>query len=231
MCGQRGRAGVERPVASGDRARQADTPWHVRPCAGLLALVLGLRRPSSGSYACCLHSACQAPCNQHQFHMPLSIHGADARPVPARAVHVSTLTSFDTELPYEYYSMPFCKPKEGVHRIANTANPGTILEGIRIENSVYNFTMKVGLRDGGDGATREETRWGSGDVSGLELRCWEPDMRQRRCPSALRRPGCYQSLVACGPNAGPPLLPALCTCTYRLSRRACWPARAAHTAS
>ncbi|PNW74488.1 hypothetical protein CHLRE_12g494350v5 [Chlamydomonas reinhardtii] len=58
-------------------------------------------------------------------------------------VHVSTLTSFDTELPYEYYSMPFCKPKEGVHRIANTANPGTILEGIRIENSVYNFTMKV----------------------------------------------------------------------------------------
>ncbi|KAG2491788.1 hypothetical protein HYH03_009948 [Edaphochlamys debaryana] len=58
-------------------------------------------------------------------------------------VHVSTLTSFDTELPYEYYSSPFCKPAEGVKRIANTANPGTILEGIRIENSVYNFTMKV----------------------------------------------------------------------------------------
>ncbi|GFR46382.1 hypothetical protein Agub_g7964 [Astrephomene gubernaculifera] len=58
-------------------------------------------------------------------------------------VHVSTLTSFDTELPYEYYTMPFCKPAEGVHRIANAANPGTILEGIRIENSPYNFSMKV----------------------------------------------------------------------------------------
>ncbi|PNH05768.1 putative phagocytic receptor 1a [Tetrabaena socialis] len=58
-------------------------------------------------------------------------------------VHISTLSSFDTELPYDYYSMPFCKPAEGVKRIANTANPGTILEGIRIENSPYNFTMKV----------------------------------------------------------------------------------------
>lgn len=56
--------------------------------------------------------------------------------------HVNTLTSFDTELPYQYYKLPFCKPAEGVKRIANTANPGTILEGIRIENSPYNFTMK-----------------------------------------------------------------------------------------
>ncbi|GIL84591.1 hypothetical protein Vretimale_14585 [Volvox reticuliferus] len=58
-------------------------------------------------------------------------------------VHASSLTSFDTELPFDYYSVPFCKPAEGVKRIANTANPGTILEGIRIENSPYNFTMKI----------------------------------------------------------------------------------------
>lgn len=62
----------------------------------------------------------------------------------AYTAHVNTLTSFDTELPYQYYKLPFCKPAEGVKRIANTANPGTILEGIRIENSPYNFTMKVG---------------------------------------------------------------------------------------
>lgn len=49
----------------------------------------------------------------------------------------------DTEMPFEYYTMPFCKPPEGVRRIANTANPGAILEGLRIENSPYNFTMQV----------------------------------------------------------------------------------------
>lgn len=59
------------------------------------------------------------------------------------AASVNSLTSFETEMPYEYYTMPFCKPVEGITRIANTANPGTILEGLRIENSPYNFTMKV----------------------------------------------------------------------------------------
>lgn len=57
---------------------------------------------------------------------------------------VNSLTSFETELPYEYYTMPFCKPEEGVHRIANSANPGTILQGLRIENSPYKFIVKVG---------------------------------------------------------------------------------------
>lgn len=58
-------------------------------------------------------------------------------------VYVNSLKSFDTELPFEYYTMPFCKPVGGVKRIADTANPGTILEGLRIENSPYNFTMKA----------------------------------------------------------------------------------------
>ena len=53
------------------------------------------------------------------------------------------LIALQTEMPYEYYSMPFCKPPEGVHRSTSTINPGTILLGIRIENSPYNFTMMV----------------------------------------------------------------------------------------
>ncbi|KAL6762372.1 Endomembrane protein 70-domain-containing protein [Haematococcus lacustris] len=57
--------------------------------------------------------------------------------------HVNSLTSFDTELPYDYYSLPFCKPPEGVHKVGNSANPGTILQGLRLKNSPYNFTMKV----------------------------------------------------------------------------------------
>lgn len=129
-----------------------------------------------------------------------------ARPTPStphipRAAQVSSLTSFDTELPYDYYTLPFCKvspppvrsvrachhrrtgartrrrtsppaccvhahglrpcqphllclphpcspppsqPAEGVQRIGNSANPGTVLQGLRIENSPYIFVMKVG---------------------------------------------------------------------------------------
>jgi transmembrane 9 superfamily protein 2/4 len=39
--------------------------------------------------------------------------------------------------------MPFCRPAEGIKRVANSANPGTILEGLRIENSPYEFTVNV----------------------------------------------------------------------------------------
>jgi transmembrane 9 superfamily protein 2/4 len=44
-------------------------------------------------------------------------------------------------MPYDYYSMPFCKPPEGVQRATSTINPGTILLGIKIQNSPYNFTI------------------------------------------------------------------------------------------
>jgi hypothetical protein len=36
---------------------------------------------------------------------------------------------------------PFCKPPEGVKKAANMANLGTILQGLRIENSPYNLTV------------------------------------------------------------------------------------------
>eukprot|EP00891_Asterochloris_glomerata_P002822 jgi/Astpho2/2822/e_gw1.00050.44.1_t len=54
---------------------------------------------------------------------------------------VNSLTSSDAELPFEYYSMPFCKPLEGVRKALSTVNPGTILLGTAIENSPYNFSM------------------------------------------------------------------------------------------
>jgi hypothetical protein len=56
---------------------------------------------------------------------------------------VNSLTSFETDLPYEYYSMPFCKPNEGVHRAGNAANLGTVIMGIKLLNSQYNFTIMV----------------------------------------------------------------------------------------
>eukprot|EP00201_Polytomella_parva_P016206 CAMPEP_0175052398 /NCGR_PEP_ID=MMETSP0052_2-20121109/8340_1 /TAXON_ID=51329 ORGANISM="Polytomella parva, Strain SAG 63-3" /NCGR_SAMPLE_ID=MMETSP0052_2 /ASSEMBLY_ACC=CAM_ASM_000194 /LENGTH=743 /DNA_ID=CAMNT_0016316803 /DNA_START=18 /DNA_END=2249 /DNA_ORIENTATION=- len=56
---------------------------------------------------------------------------------------VNSLTSFDTDMPYDYYSMPFCKPPEGVKDIPFSANPGSLIEGNRLKNSPYNFSVKV----------------------------------------------------------------------------------------
>lgn len=61
------------------------------------------------------------------------------------AAQVNSLTSFETDIPYDYYSMPFCKPTEGIHRAGNAANLGTVLMGIKLENSQYNFTVMVGV--------------------------------------------------------------------------------------
>ncbi|EFN55304.1 hypothetical protein CHLNCDRAFT_134265 [Chlorella variabilis] len=53
----------------------------------------------------------------------------------------NSLVSSETEMPFDYYSMPFCEPPEGVQRATSTINPGTILLGIKIQNSPYNFTI------------------------------------------------------------------------------------------
>ncbi|XP_062078276.1 transmembrane 9 superfamily member 11 [Humulus lupulus] len=54
-------------------------------------------------------------------------------------VKVNSLTSIDTEMPFSYYSLPFCKPPEGVKDSAE--NLGELLMGDRIENSPYRFKM------------------------------------------------------------------------------------------
>ena len=58
-------------------------------------------------------------------------------------VEVNSLVSSDTEMPFDYYSMPFCKPVDGVKKSAGSINPGTIMLGIRIENSPYELKMMV----------------------------------------------------------------------------------------
>ncbi|XP_061348181.1 transmembrane 9 superfamily member 11-like isoform X1 [Gastrolobium bilobum] len=54
-------------------------------------------------------------------------------------VKVNSLTSIDTEMPFSYYSLPFCKPEGGVKDSAE--NLGELLMGDRIENSPYRFRM------------------------------------------------------------------------------------------
>ncbi|XP_050209089.1 transmembrane 9 superfamily member 11 [Mercurialis annua] len=57
------------------------------------------------------------------------------------SVKVNSITSIDTEMPFSYYSLPFCHPPEGVKDSAE--NLGELLMGDRIENSPYRFRMHV----------------------------------------------------------------------------------------
>ncbi|KAI4376854.1 hypothetical protein MLD38_014567 [Melastoma candidum] len=54
-------------------------------------------------------------------------------------VKVNKLTSIKTQLPYSYYSLPFCKPKKIVD---SAENLGEVLRGDRIENSAYELKMR-----------------------------------------------------------------------------------------
>lgn len=47
---------------------------------------------------------------------------------------VNKLTSIKTQLPYEYYSMPYCRPEK---IMPSAENLGEVLRGDRIENSPY----------------------------------------------------------------------------------------------
>ena len=57
-------------------------------------------------------------------------------------VKVNKLTSIKTQLPYEYYSVPFCKPSNIVNMAENL---GEVLRGDRIENSEYQVISRIPL--------------------------------------------------------------------------------------
>lgn len=54
---------------------------------------------------------------------------------------VNSLTSIETELPFSYYSLPYCQPPEGIKKSAE--NLGELLMGDQIDNSPYRFRMNV----------------------------------------------------------------------------------------
>ncbi|KAK6136268.1 hypothetical protein DH2020_029999 [Rehmannia glutinosa] len=54
---------------------------------------------------------------------------------------VNSLTSIETELPFSYYSLPYCKPRGGIKKSAE--NLGELLMGDQIDNSPYRFRMNV----------------------------------------------------------------------------------------
>lgn len=53
-------------------------------------------------------------------------------------VKVNKLTSTKTQLPYSYYSLPYCPPEKIVD---SAENLGEVLRGDRIENSLYAVSL------------------------------------------------------------------------------------------
>ena len=53
---------------------------------------------------------------------------------------VNKISSVKNQLPYEYYSLPYCRP-EKIQQSAE--NLGEVLRGDRIENSLYQIQMRV----------------------------------------------------------------------------------------
>jgi len=53
---------------------------------------------------------------------------------------VNKLTSTHSQIPYDYYSLKFCKPEDGVKMAAE--NLGEFMTGDRIDNSPYNIYMR-----------------------------------------------------------------------------------------
>ncbi|XP_064965306.1 transmembrane 9 superfamily member 11-like [Musa acuminata AAA Group] len=60
-------------------------------------------------------------------------------------VKVNSLISIDTEISFSYYSLPFCRPVEGIKDSAE--NLGELLMGGRIDNSLYRFKMVTNESD------------------------------------------------------------------------------------
>jgi transmembrane 9 superfamily protein 2/4 len=74
-----------------------------------------------------------------QFYLP-GVSPHTYQPYEAVDLLVTKLTSTKTQMPYDYYSLPYCKPKAlGLQK----ENLGQVVSGDRIENSVYKVCMYI----------------------------------------------------------------------------------------
>ncbi|XP_013404987.1 transmembrane 9 superfamily member 4 isoform X2 [Lingula anatina] len=91
-----------------------------------------------GFYAICLCWLLTIPLDVKGFYVPgvAPVEFADKQDVEVKAVK---MTSVKTQLPYEYFSLPFCAPSEGVEYKAE--NLGEIFRGDRITNTAFKVKM------------------------------------------------------------------------------------------
>lgn len=75
----------------------------------------------------------------HGFYLP-GVAPQDFKKGDAIFLKVNKLSSIKTQLPYQYYSLPYCRPEK---IIPFAENLGEVLRGDRIENSLYQIQMRV----------------------------------------------------------------------------------------
>lgn len=76
------------------------------------------------------------------FYLP-GVAPVDYQPEETIVLKVNRLTSVHTQLPYTYYSLPFCKPAEIEDTVENL---GEVVRGDRIKNSPYIIKGKVNVK-------------------------------------------------------------------------------------
>eukprot|EP00877_Chromochloris_zofingiensis_P001992 jgi/Chrzof1/11794/Cz06g10110.t1 len=88
---------------------------------------------------CWLLLVCSFVGTCHSFYLP-GVAPQDFKKKDGVYLKVNKLSSIKTQLPYEYYSLPYCRPEKIVH---SAENLGEVLRGDRIENSLYQLQMRV----------------------------------------------------------------------------------------
>ena len=78
------------------------------------------------------------------FYLP-GVAPADFRRKDLIYLKVNKLSSTRNQLPFEYYSLPYCRPE---HIVQSAENLGEVLRGDRLENSLYQV---MGCEGGGGG--------------------------------------------------------------------------------
>jgi len=82
-------------------------------------------------------------CRSDGFYLP-GVAPREFAPGEKVELKVNKMTSMRTQLPYEYYDLPFCKPEEGVKEFAE--NLGEVLTGNVVQNSPYEIRMYEEMR-------------------------------------------------------------------------------------
>ena len=102
--------------------------------------VVAKMRKSSARLVLALVLLCSASLSLG-FYLP-GVAPTDYKPGDKLTAKVEALTSVRTQLPYEYYVLPFCR--DGIDMSHQEAlNLGEVLRGSRIYNTPYTFTMGV----------------------------------------------------------------------------------------
>lgn len=107
----------------------------------------------------------------YMFYVPgvAPVEFVKGQPIMVKAVK---MTSTHTQLPYEYYSLQFCLPKNGTV-VYKTENLGEVLRGDRIVNTPYEVSTKS--------KQQNKIRFFSNGFTVVSIRCKWPKISIVNC--------------------------------------------------